>query len=93
MKKNYIIRKTQLDELVRVKKERKLVAEQIMIEISSAKTNLKEATFQNEAVADILRKYFKRGNLTKPVARILIESGIKNNDLLSAGIIFKENIL
>ena len=85
MGKNYDIRQSQLDELVKTKKERKLIAESILKEVDDVKSNLKNVDVQNEAVIDVLKKHYRRGRISKPIAKMLIENGVDNKDLLLVG--------
>lgn len=76
MIKKYKITQEQFNKLVETKKREKKIFESIMNEIDRVKNGLNESTIKKSAIADILKKHQKKGNLTQYIISKLEENKI-----------------
>jgi len=81
----YIITEEQYKSLVRIKKEKR-ITNMILEEVEQSKKYLNESTMLNNSIVDILKKYNKKGLLTKNVVNRLTENNISKEDLIKAGL-------
>ena len=70
----YIIKESQINELIQRKKDNKL-ANKIIGKIDKVNKNLNESIIINEAVNDILKIYNKKGLINNYIKEELINSG------------------
>ena len=70
----YIIKESQINELIQRKKDNKL-ANKIIGKIDKVNKNLNESIIINEAVNDILKIYNKKGLINNYIKEQLINSG------------------
>ena len=70
----YIIKESQINELIQRKKDNKL-ANKIIEKIDKVNKNLNESIIINEAVNDILKIYNKKGLINNYIKEELINSG------------------
>lgn len=70
----YIIKESQITELIRRKKDKNL-ANKIISKIDKVNKNLNESIIINEAVNDILKIYNKKGLINSYIKEELINSG------------------
>ena len=84
--KKYIISENQYNKLIEIKKKEKILAEKLIKDINKRKKYINESAIMNEAIVDILKKYFSKGLLTTAVISSLLANNIEINDLISAGV-------
>ena len=70
----YKIKESQYNQLIQLKRNKKLV-EDIIIKIDRANKSLNESIIINEAINDILTIYNKKGLLNESIKELLIKSG------------------
>ncbi len=70
----YIIKESQINELIQRKKDKNL-ANKIIANIDRVNKNLNESIIINEAVNDILKIYNKKGLINNYIKEELINSG------------------
>lgn len=70
----YKIKESQINQLIRIKKDKKLV-EEIITKIDRANNSLNESVLINEAINDILVIYKKKGLMNESIKDLLIKSG------------------
>ena len=70
----YIIKESQINELIQRKQDKKL-ANKIISKIDKVNKNLNESIIINEAVNDILKIYNKKGLINNYIKEQLINSG------------------
>ena len=84
--KKYIISENQYNKLIEIKKKEKILAEKLIEDINKRKNNINESTILNEAIVDVLKKYFRKGLLTTAVISSLLSNNVDAKDLISAGV-------
>lgn len=84
--KKYLITESQYNKLIELKKTENSTIKNIIEEINKRKNNINESTILNEAIVDVLKKYFRKGLLTTAVISSLLSNNVDAKDLISAGV-------
>ena len=84
--KKYIISENQYNKLIEIKKKEKILAEKLIKDINKRKKYINESAIMNEAIVDVLKKYFRKGLLTTAVISSLLSNNVDAKDLISAGV-------